>query len=232
MLTFFSAIPQPVYRVGHARNPWSLPDWKYGPFDGRWDDPRATYRVRYVAFERFGAFVERIVRYRFSLEVLESLDASAGPVPVQGLPDDWFETNTVGTAIVDYPSDNGLIDLATAEGMAAAHAAIAAASRASSHRLTDYDASTLLSGNPRRFTQELSRYVYDAGFAGIVYRSRFAPDEFCVALFEGRHEVRDDDAREIMRDDADLRQACDLHHLPHPMLQDPRTIQVVPRSVP
>ena len=57
MLTFFSAIPQPVYRVGHARNPWSLPDWKYGPFDGRWDDPAGDLsRSLTSRFERSGAF--------------------------------------------------------------------------------------------------------------------------------------------------------------------------------
>lgn len=227
MLLYLNAIPQPVNRVGYFENPWSLADWKYGPFDGRWDDPRGTYRVRYVAFGRFGAFVERTVRYRSSLAVLESLNTSAGSVPVPGLPNDWFQTNTVGTAIVDYPSDNGLIDFATAEGIAAAHAAIAAASRASGHRLTDYDASTLLGANPRRFTQELSRYVYDAGFAGVVYRSRFAPDEFCAALFEGRHDVRDDCAVPIERDDADLLRACDLHHIPHPPIDVPRSIRPV-----
>lgn len=47
-----------MYRVGRAGTPWDLADWKYGPFNGRFDDPDAAYRVRYVALTRASVPVE------------------------------------------------------------------------------------------------------------------------------------------------------------------------------
>jgi len=53
---------QAVWRIGHAPTPWTFTDWahadQHGRFDGRWDDPEASYRVLYASTSRFGAFVE------------------------------------------------------------------------------------------------------------------------------------------------------------------------------
>lgn len=207
--------PSRVYRVGRAGTPWDLADWKYGPFNGRFDDPDAEYRVRYVALTRVGAFVERLAKNRPDLDALATMAriSATAPVAVPTLPRDWLNENEAGAAEIDVPLDNGLIDLATGEGMAAAHPAIDAARRRAGYVLKDYDASVLLSGTPRAFTQAISRYVFDAGFAGIVYRSRYAPDELCVALFEGRHQLTSSDATRIAIADPDLTRACTIHHL-------------------
>ena len=207
--------PTRVYRVGRAGAPWDLADWKYGPFNGRFDDPDAAYRVRYVALTRVGAFIERLAKNRPDLDALATMAeiAATTPVAVPTLPREWLDENEVGTAEIDVPHDNGLVDLATGEGMAAAHLAIDAACRRAGYILKDYDASVLLSGTPRAFTQAISRYVFDSGFAGIVYRSRYAPDELCVALFEGRHRLTSTDVTTIVVDDPDLARGCAIHHL-------------------
>ena len=202
------ATPDWVFRVARADGPWELAPWLYAPFDGRWDDPEQQYRVRYAGVGRFGAFVERLIRYRPSLDTLAAIAAQEnGEAPdiMPGLPPDWFTENAIGAAAIDVPNDNGIVDLVTGDGMAAAYAAVEAARRRAAFALHDYDASTLLSGTPRRFTQALSRIIYDMGFAGIAYRSRFAPEEVCIALFESRHVLVQEEASTIAIDDEDLR---------------------------
>jgi hypothetical protein len=70
-----------------------------------------------------------------------------------------------------------------------------------------------MSAAPREFTQAISRYLFESGYSGVAYRSRFAPEEVCLALFEGRHSLHDETVTMIDHDDADLRAALGLHHL-------------------
>src|ERR1700682_3345189 len=83
------------------------------------------------------------------------------PVLGPAIPADFFAKNVLASADLVVPADQGLIDLVSGEGMARAHGAIMAASRASGIPLTDYDASTLLSATSRTFTQSLSRVVFE-----------------------------------------------------------------------
>jgi hypothetical protein len=209
--------PATVYRVGGSAHVWSLPPWNLGPFNGRWDDPDQTYRVRYVAPTPYGALVEKIARFRVDLDLLVAMAEveSEEPVPMglPPLPSAWTDENVLAVSELDIAEDRGLVDLATGEGMAAAHASIESARRRSGHIIRDYDAAVLLSGNPRSFTQAISRYAYDAGFAGIVYRSRYAPDELCAALFEGRHALVDPRVAPIELGHVDLARALAVHHL-------------------
>lgn len=224
--------PERVFRVGHTADPWALAPWKYGPFEGRFDDPDAEYRVRYAGLSSFGAFVERISRHRTDLDVLAELNAvehASLAVILPSLPPRWLEENASGSATLDVPHDNGLIDLITSDGIAAAYPAVEHARRRAAFVLRDYDASTLLSGTPRRFTQAISRYVYDNGFAGIAYRSRFAPEELCVALFESRHALVSETSAPIAADDADLLRACDVHHIAPPASTLPEASSDAPR---
>ena len=216
--------PERIYRVGHTLGVWTLPEWQFagkdGRFDGRWDDPQALFRVRYAALTRFGAFVERVSRCRPDLDMLAlatAVENALAPVFEPGLPDHWFATNSIGESFLDVPQDNLLVDLATGPGMGAAHPAIEVARRSAGYVLRDYDASVLMSSTPRAFTQAIARYIYEAGYAGIVYLSRFAPDQVCIALFEGRHELVAEKSGIIDPQDEALLQAIALHHLALPV---------------
>ena len=72
-----------------------------------------------------------------------------------------------------------------------AHLRSALASRVVHHGLDDLDAAAVRLSAPRRFTQEISRYVYDRStpegqrrFAGIAYRSRLGDEFQNWAIFE------------------------------------------------
>jgi hypothetical protein len=218
-----------IHRIGRTQNddgsaadPWALPDWRYAPFSGRFADPEpdAQYRIRYVALTSYGSYVEALQKYRPDLTVLAAIAAVTHATdPVQGpaIPADFFAKHALASANLLVPADQGLFDLVTGEGMARAHGAIAAASRASGFAFTDYDASTLLSATPRKFTQALSRVVFEYNqFNGIAYRSRFDPDAICLALFEGEHNFENADYDPMDKTSADLRAACAVHHLPVP----------------
>jgi hypothetical protein len=65
------------------------------------------------------------------------------------------------------------------------------ASRTVHHGLDDLDAAAVRLSAPRRFTQEISRYVYDCStpqgqrrFGGIAYRSRLGDELRNWAIFE------------------------------------------------
>jgi hypothetical protein len=208
-----------LYRIGPETDPWALPNFQRVP-KGRWDDPDQQHRVRYAAFTRYGALVERLQRYRPDLDLLEQLANvnSADQLLLRpGIPPAFFKQLFFGRARLRLAADVGLLDLASAPGMSAAYALIQAASRRAGHGISDYDAATLLSANPRKFTQAISSIVLeDTDFGGIVYRSRFDPDELCVALFDQRHSIEEKWTAEIDRSDPEFRRACDVHHLPYP----------------
>ncbi len=207
--------PPVVYRVGRAGSSLELAPWTLAPFTGRFDDPAQEYRVRYVGISRRGALIERLAKYRPDLNAIAAINEveSDSPPLVPSVPLEWLDENEMATAAVDVPLDNGIVDLTTGEGMARAHAAIEAARRRTGRALSDYDASVLMSATPREFTQAISRYLFENGFAGVAYLSRFAPEEVCLALFEDRHSLHDATVATIANDDVDLANAFGLHHL-------------------
>jgi RES domain-containing protein len=216
-----------ICRVGRSQNddgssadPWALPDWRFAPFESRFADPEknAQYRIRYVALTAYGAYVESLQHFRPDLALLKELAeiTDAGePVLGPAIPVVYFQKYALARAELVIPGDQGLFDLVTGKGMARAHPAIQAAARQSGHKLSDYDASTLLSATPRAFTQALSRVVFEYNdFNGIAYCSRFDPSAICVALFEGVHDVRDAEYDAIDQASQEFRKACAVHHLP------------------
>ena len=52
--------------------------------------------------------------------------------------------------------------------------------------MTDFDVSGAR-GPSRELTQQIARWAFERGFAGIAYRSRFADALDCWAIFEGDH---------------------------------------------
>jgi hypothetical protein len=170
--------PGRLYRVGRAPDPWAWPDWSNaaadGTFGNRWDDPESAYRVLYAASERLGAFVEVLARFRPDPHVLEELQKIEGEdervFPPGRLNVGWLERRRLGEASVG----GRFVDVGHSESLAKIRRDLV--HRVVHYRLLDLDASTIRLSVPRRFTQEISRYVYEqtsaSGALGIHVRRR------------------------------------------------------------
>lgn len=211
-----------VHRVGRAPDPWAWPDWAYagedGTFGNRWDDPAGEYRVLYASSEPLGAYLETLARFRPDPLVAAAMaeideDPRFPTLPTGLVPAGWRTARRIGTARHGGPfADVGHSD-------SIAHLRAALAPRIVHHRLDDLDAGDLRRRAPRRFTQEISRYVFEHGrtvdgepLAGIRYASRLGDDLANWAIFEGR-EPRDQTSDPIEADDPDLLRALDMHGL-------------------
>lgn len=217
-----------LHRVGRAPDPWVWPDWAHaaddGTFGNRWDDPRGAYRVLYAASERLGALLEVLARFRPDPHVQDALARIAGEpdgaLPPGHLHASWLTRRRLGEATVE----GRFADVGHSESLARLRLDLA--DRIVHHGIEDLDASAIRRSVPRRFTQELSRYVYAQtarggrrAFDGIAYRSRLGDELRNWALFEpvgprrARPRIRDACASRIRRDDPDLRRALTLHGL-------------------
>jgi hypothetical protein len=76
----------------------------------------------------------------------------------------------------------------------------------------DLDASVLQQTAPRNVTQLASRIVFNDGFAGIYYRSKYGHDVENWALFEP-FQISPKDSESIRFDNPDLLRALRLHSL-------------------
>jgi hypothetical protein len=213
----------PLYRLGRAPDPWAWPDWAYAGLDGtfgnRWDDPLGSYRVLYASTLRVGAFVETLSRFRPDLSVVAALEGIHGdedPPSVGVVPLRWLEGRRMGEMTVT----GRFVDIGDADSLATLRSHLAA--RAIHHGLSEVDAATVRLHAPRRFTQEVSRLIYEwhqehGGCAGICYRSRLGDQFVNWAIFEppAAAELAPPQAssREIEPDDADLLVALRLLNL-------------------
>jgi hypothetical protein len=181
----------PVYRLARIPDPWAYPDWSQanpdGTFGNRWHDPEATYRVLYASSSRFGTLLETLARFRPDLTVvaeLREIEGDGDPTPAGSVPEDWFARRLIGTAEL-----RGVYaDIGGAASLAVLRARLAA--RAIHHGRPDIDAAAVRLAAPRRFTQEVSRLVYECEvahgepFAGIRYYSRLDDATANWAIFE------------------------------------------------
>jgi hypothetical protein len=78
--------------------------------------------------------------------------------------------------------------------------------------LKEFDASVLQQTAPRVMTQYVSRVVFNGGFAGIYYRSKYGHDKENWALFEP-FQIKTLEPEIIRLDDRDLQRALELHSL-------------------
>lgn len=180
-----------VYRVGRRPDPWAWPDWSQaspdGTFGNRWDDPLASYRVLYASSLALGALVETLSRFRPDLGViagLEEIDGDDDAWPSGAVPRSWLAGRALGTGTLD----GAYADIGAARSIRFIRSEMAA--RAIHHGLDEIDAATLRLRAPRRFTQEVSRRIYECRsernepFRGIRYRSRFGDQFMNWAVFE------------------------------------------------
>lgn len=213
----------PLYRLARAPDPWAWPDWAYagsdGAFGNRWDDPMGSYRVLYASTRRVGAFVETLARFRPDLSVVAGLAAIEGDedVPSPGIvPLRWL----LGRRIGEMTATDTFVDIGDASSLATLRIHLAA--RAIHYGLSEIDAATIRLHAPRRFTQEISRLLYEwheehDGCAGICYRSRLGDQFVNWAIFEPPPdtglELPQTSSREIEPDDPDLLEALGLLNL-------------------
>ena len=97
------------------------------------------------------------------------------------------------------------------------------AARIVHYQIHDLDAAAIRMSAPRRFTQEISRFIYQCSlpdgrpaFTGIFYRSRLGDDFRNWAIFERPEPedvIREHSAVDFPSDDPDLREALRLLEL-------------------
>lgn len=215
-----------LYRVAREPDPWAWPDWSNAAsdetFGNRYDDPQSSYRVLYAASDRLGAFVEVLARFRPDPHVLKELQEISGegePFLLPGQLDaSWLERRRLGEATVT----GRFADVGHSESLARLRRDMAA--RIVHYGLPDLDAATIRLSAPRRFTQEVSRYVYEQtapssqrAFDGVSYLSRLGDEFRNWAIFEAAAEeetravARDSTISSILTDDPDLRRALEIH---------------------
>jgi len=150
---------------------------------GRFDDPRGEFRVLYATVQRRAAFLETLAHFRPSLDVLAALQAVENtdePLPSPLVPVDWYRGRAVGR--LRLTTRQQWLDLRSFETREMLRRELA-------HTLIELGLEGLdLSGvvGPRRqLTQIIARWVYEHGYQGLVYISRFDAALTCWAVFEG-----------------------------------------------
>ncbi|MEA2386144.1 MAG: hypothetical protein QOJ22_318 [Thermoleophilaceae bacterium] len=215
-------LPVVVFRLGRAPDAWEWPDWTRagddGTFGNRYDDPDAQYRVLYASAERQTTLRECLARFRPDLAIraaaIEEDDDEAPPSHPPGhLTRRWVSRRVMGTATID----GAYCDIGHSSSIA--HLRDALAARVLYYGLDDLDAGDLRTRAPRRFTQEISQYVFSraaadggAAFHGIKYASRLGDELTNWAIFEPNAPTTLEHA-EIADDDPDLLAVMDAFDL-------------------
>lgn len=202
-----------IYRLGRKPDPWSPPDWALagadGTFGNRFDDPEALYRVLYASSQRLGCFLETLARFRIDVKLLAELAEIEGDddyFPLGEVPVEWTEKRVMGVATVG----GEYADICSSEWISRLRRLLAA--RLKKFGFDDLDVSVLQQTAPRNLTQLASRIVFNDGFAGIYYPSKYGHDVENWALFEP-FQINVQNAETIRRDDPDLQRALRLHSL-------------------
>ncbi len=207
-----------VFRIGRGPDPWAFPDWSRaspddGTFGHRYDDPLGHYRVLYASSQRLATLVETLAHFRPDPSVLAAVIEEGGgepsTVPAGHIKRDWLAPRVMGVARIA----GSFADIGHASSIE--HLRRALADRVLHYGLRDLDAAAIRMSVPRRFTQEISRHVFEhseegqRAFAGICYRSRLGDGFENWALFEpAQLEVVAVEA--LLSDDPDLQRALEL----------------------
>lgn len=217
--------PDILYRVARGPDVWMWTDLKYAGH-GRWDDPDGSYRVLYASTTPFGAYLEKLAQFRPDLELLATFatirenDRSAPKTaPAGALPAGWRARFMLGKGLTDGVT-LPLVAVGRARSLATLRAALADVARGLG--ITEVDAGVIrldLSGEFLRFTQAISRFIYEQArkdaprYSGIFYLSQHADDVANCAVFEreGPFPVTHIERSAVEIDDEDFLKACALH---------------------
>jgi hypothetical protein len=177
---------------------------------GRFDDPNSEYRVLYAGGRR-ACFLETLAPFRPSIEALAALQRIAGTdegLPKAAIPADWYQKRAI--ARLRLRPGQRWLDLRATE----THEYLRTELAQTLTRLGigDLDLSEVL-GRNRRLTQAISRWAYESGYAGVVYRSRFTAAASLWAIFEGGGLEAIGLPAPILPDDPDLLAVARLYRL-------------------
>jgi hypothetical protein len=189
-----------LYRIGHLPDPLTWPPVELTG-GGRFDDPRREFRVLYAGGRR-ACFFETLAPFRPSVEALAAMRGVTGTdemLPQAIVPADWYQKRAVARLRL-LPGQRWL-DLRATQTHETLRTELASILLALGVR--DLDLSEVLS-RERRLTQAISRWAYDRGYGGIIYRSRFAAATSLWAIFEGARLEPAGVAEPILPDDPDL----------------------------
>ena len=202
-----------VHRIGRGQNPWDYPDWSLaksdGTFGNRFDDPDGEYRVLYASSARLGCFLETLARYRPDLALYAELKKIEGEddfVAAGVVPDEWFDMRLMGFA----EAHGEFADIGTSDWISRLRSSLAPL--LIQLGIPDFDASVLQRSGPRHLTQNVSQFVYNQGFNGIRYLSKYGHDIENWALFEPVH-LTSAHCEQIRPDDPDLLEALQIFNL-------------------
>lgn len=163
---------------------WEPPDWSRalpdGTFGNRFDDPESEYRVLYASSQEVGCFLETLARFRPDLETLAAVKAIEGDddfTPAGKVPPGWERNRAIGTA----RAERICADICGGEWLTYLRRRLAP--DCVRLGIKEFDAS-LMQSPSRLITQLASRIVYELGYAGIYYRSRYGNNLENWALFE------------------------------------------------
>lgn len=212
-----------LYRLGRGPDPWAWPDWAYASYDGtfgnRYDDPRGEYRVLYASSQRLGPFLETLARFRPDPAIVlaeiadDPRDETFRTAPAGIVPSSWLDARLLGTA----RCTTTFADIGHAKSLACLRESLALLMV--HHGLDELDAAAIRTQAPRRFTQEISRHIYEytttngeRAFQGIRYLSRLGDDIENWAIYEPA-KIDLIEVKGIRLDDPDFRQAMELFGL-------------------
>ncbi len=177
--------PEPIYRIGRRPDAWQPPDWSQaspdGTFGHRFDDPKSFYRVLYASSQPVACFVETLACYRSDPALLDELNAIDGDndfSPAGQVPPDWTESRVLGSAIA---RGDAYAEVTGAEWITFLRRKLLA--ECLRLGIGDFDA-RVVKAPQRRITQLASRMVFESGYKGICYRSRYGDQFENWALFE------------------------------------------------
>src|SRR4051794_14855378 len=199
-----------VHRIGRRPDPWQYPDWSRAnrdrTFGNRFDDPNGEYRVLYASSVRLGCFLETLARYRPDMALYAELQEIAGEndfIPPGIVPREWFHLRVMGSA----NAHGSFADIGASDWISTLRRKLAAL--LIQLGIPDFDASVLQRSGPRLLTQNVSALVYDEGFDGLRYLSKYGHDIENWALFEPAN-LTNAAATDIQADDPDLLRAFDI----------------------
>jgi hypothetical protein len=192
--------------VGFAGDPLGFTPRELCSWGHRFDDPHRRYRTLYCAEERITACRETLASFRPNLTAIREFRAlfGADPPHAAAVPWEWLEQHALAPARIDIASGHfvDVDDLELRREFEMEHIGLLAA-----HGFDHLDVSELRS-RARAVTRTLSRWCFDRGAAGILFRSNL-DDLRCFALFEGRSSLTGARVAEPLRDrPAELLTTC------------------------
>jgi hypothetical protein len=199
-----------LYRIARPPDPLAWPDRRFIG-GSRFDDPLNQFRVLYLAEQRRGCFVEILAGFRPDVHLLARLRHVSGvswPGPPAVIPADWYTRRLIGRLRLE-PGQRWL-DLRAPETLQTLRSEMA--DSLVRLGLPDLDVSTAR-GPSRDLTRQIARWAFEHGCQGVAYRSRFADDVECWAIFEGARFTAIGPPEPIRADDPDMAAVAALFSL-------------------